>query len=307
MVLENLKYLPYVECLWNKNKLFEMTFFVTNRCSFKCPFCFNNDLNTTPKLELNLEQISNVCDTLGPFCRLALSGGEPFMRKDIGEICEMFIKKNKVLHISIPTHAYYTDNVIAGADKIASVSKHTNLNISLSLDNLYEERDELVRIKDSFKHLLNTYWGLIKLKAKHKNLYVGTITTQCEENQYKLRDIYKFATETLKVDNFGFNYARGSNADKEIYRQFTEFLLKNYRSNIKTPFIYAKCKLVYDALYKDKPIPCYAGKLRKVISAEGRVYPCETILFGGGCYCTHECDLAINTLFNPKNLFKILF
>jgi len=76
-------------------------------------------------------------------------------------------------------------------------------------------------------------------------------------------------------------------------------------------------------------IPCYAGSLNLVLTENGEVYPCETLKrsFGniraygysmpkllasdrakavvnairdGQCYCTHECYLMTNILFNPR-------
>ncbi len=76
-------------------------------------------------------------------------------------------------------------------------------------------------------------------------------------------------------------------------------------------------------------IPCYAGILSIVITEEGEVYPCEILdkSFGNlrdndygirkilnskkaaslkkfindkRCHCTHECNMFVNTLFNPR-------
>ena len=76
-------------------------------------------------------------------------------------------------------------------------------------------------------------------------------------------------------------------------------------------------------------IPCYAGSLAGVLLANGDVYPCELLeeTMGNvreydyridriwsseraaqvrgaveGCFCTHECFISVNCLFNPKIL-----
>ncbi|NOY65127.1 MAG: radical SAM protein [Nitrospirae bacterium] len=88
-------------------------------------------------------------------------------------------------------------------------------------------------------------------------------------------------------------------------------------------------RLIYKTLLEKKPlIPCYAGRLTLVITEDGEVYPCESFRHCMGnvremgydierilhsstartvietirneqCYCTHECYMMINILFNP--------
>ena len=82
-------------------------------------------------------------------------------------------------------------------------------------------------------------------------------------------------------------------------------------------------------------VPCYAGKLNLVLTESGDVYPCEsfTMKLGNvrnsgydikeilkdrksrsiiksikdnGCFCTHECYLMTNILFNPRIYPKLL-
>jgi len=88
--------------------------------------------------------------------------------------------------------------------------------------------------------------------------------------------------------------------------------------------------LIYDTMTQKKQLtPCYAGKLNLVITETGDIYPCESFdmkmgnvrdngysiknilktdkaqkiirsIKDNGCYCTHECYLMTNILFNPK-------
>jgi radical SAM protein with 4Fe4S-binding SPASM domain len=88
--------------------------------------------------------------------------------------------------------------------------------------------------------------------------------------------------------------------------------------------------LIYKTALSNKfQIPCYAGRLNIVLTESGDVYPCESfdMKFGNvresgydignilesrsakkitrsiqdsGCFCTHECYLMTNILFNPR-------
>ena len=107
----------------------------------------------------------------------------------------------------------------------------------------------------------------------------------------------------------------------------------------------AKRDLLYDIYYRTYTqdrylIPCYSGKIRGVMDERGNVFPCETYMYkapelGFGnlrdfsydfgalwdsrkakgirerisstkCYCSHECDLTTNILFNPLLLPRLL-
>ncbi|MBI5408703.1 MAG: radical SAM protein [Nitrospirae bacterium] len=88
-------------------------------------------------------------------------------------------------------------------------------------------------------------------------------------------------------------------------------------------------RLIHETIVKKKQvIPCYAGRLNLVITESGDVYPCESFnmkmgsvrkdsydlnkilkseqaqdiirsIRSKGCYCTHECYMMTNILFNP--------
>lgn len=88
-------------------------------------------------------------------------------------------------------------------------------------------------------------------------------------------------------------------------------------------------RLIHNTVQEKKRlIPCYAGKLTLVMTEAGDLYPCESftskmgnvrdwnldvkrLLTGsearaalhavqhGGCYCSHECYMMMNILFNP--------
>ena len=95
-------------------------------------------------------------------------------------------------------------------------------------------------------------------------------------------------------------------------------------------------RMIYDTFIKKRQlIPCYAGKLNLTLTETGDVYPCESFSMKIGnirdsrynmktllqspdantilksikdkkCFCTHECYIMTNILFNPW-LFPMLF
>ena len=84
-----------------------LIFYVTNRCNFRCNFCFYReqiDQGLKPD-ELSVEEIKKFTENLGPLVQLSLTGGEVFVRKEFSEISDLFYKNCKPLFVTIPTNA----------------------------------------------------------------------------------------------------------------------------------------------------------------------------------------------------------
>ncbi len=75
--------------------------FVTSRCNSLCRTCFYFDkLNSRD--DLTVSQIERLSATAGNFRKLWISGGEPFLRPELGEILTMFVRDNGVRNINLP-------------------------------------------------------------------------------------------------------------------------------------------------------------------------------------------------------------
>src|SRR6187431_2974653 len=80
-----------------------MIVFINSICNLTCEHCFYwKELNKRD--DLTFEEFERLSLELGDFENLNLSGGEPFIRKEFSEICELFIKNNHVRNIYVPTN-----------------------------------------------------------------------------------------------------------------------------------------------------------------------------------------------------------
>ena len=57
-------------------------------------------------------------EELGTIENLNLSGGEPFLRKEFGEICRFFIRNNGVKQIYVPTNGSFAGKTIAAIEEV---------------------------------------------------------------------------------------------------------------------------------------------------------------------------------------------
>jgi MoaA/NifB/PqqE/SkfB family radical SAM enzyme len=243
--------------------------------------------------ELTAREIDEIARTCPPFMRLSLSGGEPFLRPDLVDICYSFYKHCNVLFITIPSNGSLPDKIKSDLTKLAQQCPEAIINISLSLNGLGTARDASVGRPDTMNALIKTAEVVRSLKLQYPHIQLTAITTNLRANQDTLPDIYKFALETLKVDNFTFNIARIDNnvsvqpiaGSLESYKKMTAFVKNDWRSS-RFSFLFsslftAKRNLVFDAVIKTSEqnkwhMPCYSGYLRCVMDEVGNVFPCET-------------------------------
>ena len=245
---------------------------------------------------MSLEEINRIFFNFKPLLRVLFSGGEPFLRNDIVSIVKIIYKHLNPLHISIPTNGILTNQIVKSLEQILPYCKDTVINISISLNELYQRRDEIMGVEGSFDKSMDTYFQLQKLKKRFSNLILGVIITQIYSNQKYLDKIYDFAKDIIKVDNISFGLIRNSwrkeeeaNIDINIYEKTCEKIKRDsydiYGKRLFPfwRFFVEQKNLVNNyvmEIYKKNKFffPCYSGRIRIVITPDGEVYPCEILM-----------------------------
>src|SRR5947207_15758600 len=86
---------------------------LTYHCNSFCRSCFNwEQLRKDKEHELSLDELKQTFSSLGDLLFVVMSGGEPFLRRDLPEVCEALATTNNVKQITIPTGAI-ADQLIA--------------------------------------------------------------------------------------------------------------------------------------------------------------------------------------------------
>ena len=83
-----------------KRKIKHLILHVTNHCNFRCSHCFVDFV--TPKRDLKFSEYEELSKNLNDFFWLDIGGGEPFLRKDLYKIVNLFKKQI----VSIPTNGW---------------------------------------------------------------------------------------------------------------------------------------------------------------------------------------------------------
>lgn len=286
----NIDYLRHLKKFFIKDTPEQVTFFVTNKCNCRCKHCFVQNLNKKEK-ELTLKEIETISKGLPKFIYLLIGGGEPFIRKDLDKIVNLFYVNNNVLNTSISTNGFYTENIVKTVKEILSKYNH-HLVVNVSIDAVGKDHDA-IRRAPVFNNALKTIEELKKIK--NKNFNVGVIITMSPYNQTKLKEVYNYV-KGLGVDSISLNYMRGAKADMEkinmevrYYDEMREIIKKDLKSKeVKGhySFLFSKMNLaskikmreyISKMVKKGYQTPCYAGKLNCIITNIGKVYPCEML------------------------------
>lgn len=302
-------------------------FFVTNKCNAKCSHCFYwKDLNSHRK-ELSLNEIEKITKSLGNIEVLLLSGGEPFLKKELFEIISLFIKNNSVKVVSIPTNALLKDTIVKTTKRLSENFPEVTFSINPSIDDLNEKHDKIRGVKGCFKKSIETLKELEKLKTEKNNVEIvinTTISNFNYENLDKIIDFFK----NFNITYHNFELLRGTPKKKninlppldhikKIHQKIIELRKYYINKNKRFTFIeklFEKFSVLGILKYTNKikeevlneknlPFICSAGKNIIVLEPEGDVRLCELLPRVGNL---KEYDYNIERLLKNKKTLKMM-
>jgi MoaA/NifB/PqqE/SkfB family radical SAM enzyme len=264
-----------------------LVLFINSICNMKCEHCFYwTSLNK--KDDLSKDEIFALSRSLGHIENLNLSGGEPFIRKEFGEICRQFIQHNGVKQIYVPTNGYYTDKTIKA---ITEVLKEPALDLfvaEISLDGMPEFHDNFRVAKNAFKKAMETYDALAKLQEQDPRLRIHSIATATQVNMEEIRKLTTYLYERCpQMDHHNLAIIRGDRKNPTLtgpslkqYEDLYDYIRRLWApreqgrmgSLVEPMLQWAKVETVKQSR---QVVPCRAGQLSGVVYANGDVSLCE--------------------------------
>lgn len=318
--------------------------FINSICNQKCDHCFYwRNLNR--KDDLTTEELFALSEQLGRIENLNLSGGEPFLRKEFGQICRQFIRRNGVKQIYVPTNGFYTDKTV---EQISETLREPSLQLfvaELSLDGLGEFHDKFRGSPGSFKKSMQTYDALAKLQERDPRLRIHAISTATDINMDEIRRLTTYLFERCpKMDHHNLAIIRGDRKNPSLqgpslreYEQLYQYVRRlwssreqgRYGSVVEPILQWAKTRTVES---QAQFVPCKAGLLTGVVYSNGDVSLCETHAPLGNlreksfweiwgspearqlrdsiarkeCYCTNEVFLWPSIVYQPAQLARAM-
>lgn len=275
------------------NSIFLLILFVTSRCNSRCLTCFNyKNINNNNEC-LDLSQIKKISKSKVKFRNLLLSGGEPFLRTDLAQIIEMFVKNNAISSVTIPTNGILTEHVLATLNKILLLG--IQVNVSFSLDGLRELHNKL-RGVSCFDSCLNSIIEVQKMKVRYKKLNILVNSVICSENYLELYKLAEYLRKNFNIQGHYFEMIRGDVKYSELKKIPASGLAKAYNDllGIQNEYVednkyswFVKMLIMGQLIYQYKlqyknyfyssrwGIDCFAGKRAVVIGHDGGVSSCE--------------------------------
>ena len=133
---------------------------VTDRCNLRCFYCMPPEgLNWLSRTELmTYEEMLQSCDLLVKMGieKIRITGGEPFVRKDIMQFLTALSKLNGLNELTLTTNGVLTAPYVPELKKIGVKS------VNLSLDTLDAERFFNITLRDEFAKVMETLHELLK-------------------------------------------------------------------------------------------------------------------------------------------------
>src|SRR5919206_4578181 len=121
-------YFPILRDRVRRREFNSLFLFVTSRCNSLCRTCFYFDkLNS--KDDLTVAEIRRISETAGPFRKLWLSGGEPFLRDELAEIVGMFARRNGVRNVNLPTNGLLPEKIFPAMDRMLELCPEVSIDL----------------------------------------------------------------------------------------------------------------------------------------------------------------------------------
>jgi MoaA/NifB/PqqE/SkfB family radical SAM enzyme len=318
--------------------------FINSICNQKCEHCFYWK-NLNRRDDLSTEELFALSRSLGRIENLNLSGGEPFLRPEFGEICRQFIRQNKVRQIYVPTNGYFTERTVK---QITETLKEKSLDLfvaEISLDGLGEFHDKFRVSPGAFKKAMETYDALAKLQESDPRLRIHSISTATDVNMDEIRRLTTFLFDRCpKMDHHNLAMIRGDRKNPSLqgpnlqqYQRLYEYVRRlwasreegRYGSLVEPMLQWAKSRT---AAAQAQVVPCRAGRLNAVVYSNGDVSVCESHAPLGNlrqksfweiwsspeadalrrsiaareCYCTNEVFLWPSITYQPPQLVRAI-
>ena len=247
----------------------DMCIIVTYRCPMRCKMCDIWANPTIKEKEITPEEIRLLPDVKF----INITGGEPFVREDLGEIIEICLAKAP--RVVISTSGWYEEELLGLVEKFPSVG------IRISIEGLAEKNDELRGRPGGFEKGLR-----ILKKLKEKGMKdIGFGITVSNNNSADMLELYQlsrslgmeFATAAFHNSYYFHKYDNVIDNKEEVCGNFEKLVnLQLKEPHPKSWFrAYFNMGLINYIQGNNRLLPCDAGLVNFFVEPYGDVYPCN--------------------------------
>lgn len=312
--------------------------FVTAGCNQFCNHCFySGHLNRSK--DLSLEEIGKISKNLGQVDNLLISGGEPFLRRDLPDIITLFYRQNRTRSFSIPTNGTLGNRIDNALAVLKTKCPEARININFSFDGLERTHNKIRNFKNAFRKSMSNLASLRTKYSRDHHLKFFIACTIMKTNSEEMIPFLKYAEKnfTPKIPVL-HGFLRGKPKDPSLSLPGIKQLRKIHAAAVKQMKEASLTdKIICNAAFESKisvlrnkkqVFQCRGGELIGVIHANGDVSSCELLPPIGNireadsfqalwhskkavrqrefikekkCFCTHECFIAPSLIYTPMS------
>ena len=313
--------------------------YVDGRCNMHCGFCIHAAMDARKTGRISPSDWGNVFKRAKSLLHLTITGGEPFLRKDLTEIISEIINSSGVPRVSIKSNGFYLERIRNCVPKLVSKYPNTEFTLSISLDGPKIIHDKVRNFKGAYDKVLETV-ETMKEYRKEKNFFLRLASVITADNKDVLPGFLD-QTDNWPIDFHEIILLRDVPDEeqlklKDMYEQLSKRQQQKSSANWKKSFN----GKIFDKLYKEtlkrldknkEHSTCVAGTRFVEVFPDGIVRGCEVeklwdiseigkveqhkdivdILnsrkakefakIAKNCSCTFECANAISTVYDTKN------
>lgn len=264
---------------------------ITHRCICRCSMCNIWQIPPRePDLELSvwLELLSS--PELRGLREMDLTGGEPFLRRDLGQllkaICDLQPTNFPQLRtLAITTNGILSDRILECTGEIIGPLRDRGIDLVLAcgMDAAGELHDRIRNFPGAWKRVQETVSGLQQIRKSCSNLVLGIKTTIVPLNAHELDKIADYAEANglfTIISPCIITPNRFANSDKEADLRFSSEELESIVRFYESPrFAWSGHREALLGYLRTGRIekPCSAGFNTLFVRHSGEVYCCPVL------------------------------
>jgi MoaA/NifB/PqqE/SkfB family radical SAM enzyme len=113
--------------------------------------------------ELDLHQMQTIFLQLKDLDAVRITGGEPFIRRDLPDVVNVVLRNAHPRRVIISTNAFLGDRII---DTIKNVDSPHSIHLEISLDGIGDEHDNIRGRRGAFQGAMNTLQRISELRMR---------------------------------------------------------------------------------------------------------------------------------------------
>lgn len=255
--------------LLNQKRPLNVSFFITNKCDLRCSYC-NIPQTRGHHAQMTTEQIKEMLDAYYAFgmVKFSVSGGEPLLRPDLGEVLQYASDLGVVTSITTNGRLLWKRAPTLGA--------LDTMLISLDGDEFHQKSTKT----NDPETVID---GIKLMKEKHgTNIWLSTVLIEHTKEQLEyIIGVCRDLDVKVLLQPFHDVLAEGMSFDRKLADEPLKDIFRYMLD--RAPDLIANSPDYIDMIMNDKilhPSFCLAGQRTCFIDSNGDVFPCLPILMG---------------------------